>query len=277
MDNPIDKTMNQVIKANSTNTHFNEKGEHICPHCNRIIPKIKLECLGRKYEVQPVCSCESGKELQEIQKLTDAHPRHHFKQFSLESLGERFKDSTFDKFIVRDGSTKTLEVAKDYAEHFEEWGEESLLIWGTYGNGKSHLAGAIANYLNSKNKLVIFQSVPDLLEKIRRTFNKNNDSSESDILNYLSECHLLILDDIGAEKVTDWVQDVLFRIIDGRYRNKKPILYTSNLKPSLLSEKIGERIYDRINETNLIIENKANSFRKEKAKKRYEDYRLRSE
>ena len=92
-------------------------------------------------------------------------------------------------------------------------------------------------------------------------------------MNALIQCDLLILDDIGAEKVTDWVQDTLFRMVDGRYRREKPIFYTSNLKPKELVDKLGQRIYDRILETTYQIENKATSYRLEVAKQRYLDQR----
>jgi DNA replication protein DnaC len=84
----------------------------------------------------------------------------------------------------------------------------------------------------------------------------------------LLECDLLILDDIGAEKVTDWVEETIFNIIAGRYRKEFPIFYTSNLQPKELLDKLGKRSYDRMIETSVMVENKATSYRKFIAKER---------
>jgi DNA replication protein DnaC len=85
------------------------------------------------------------------------------------------------------------------------------------------------------------------------------------------------MDDIGAEKISDWVLETLFRIIDGRYRAKKPTLFTTNFspmellnrfmpkKPSAEDEIAAKRIHDRIIEISTIVENKASSYRMEVA------------
>jgi DNA replication protein DnaC len=265
--NGLQKTVTNLIQMNLASK------DHYCPHCKELVPKLELEILGQRKVVQPKCPCEVKAEEEKLQRLVDAGEKREVeKRFALSSLGDRFKDSTFHNFEMRLGSEKSFQMAYQYAQEFNEWGSDSLLIWGDYGNGKSHLAAAIANELNERGKIVIFQSVPELLERIRSTFNKNSRESENEILTALQMCHLLILDDIGAEKVTDWVQEALFRIIDKRYRKKKPILYTSNLKPSMLSDKLGGRIYDRITETSLTIENKASSYRRQKAAERFKKY-----
>ncbi|MRB85087.1 hypothetical protein GH851_31765, partial [Bacillus thuringiensis] len=83
---------------------------------------------------------------------------------------------------------------------------------------KTHLAAAIANELSKQGFIVVFQSVPELLQRIRSTFNSDNKENETQIMRALLECDLLILDDIGAEKTTEWVEEKLFNVIDGRYR-----------------------------------------------------------
>jgi DNA replication protein DnaC len=147
------------------------------------------------------------------------------------------------------------------------------LFWGEPGNGKSHLATAVANELTAKGKRVVFISMPDLLEKIKATFNRNSTESEAEIMRGLQMCDLLVIDDIGAEKVSDWVQEVIFRIVDGRYKKVKPILVTSNLEPKELAERIGKRAYDRLIEISQPIKNEATSYRREKAKARMERFK----
>lgn len=266
--------IDNVVQMNLT--RFPSDQEHVCKYCGRTVPKLELEFFGKKKVVQPVCRCEVRAFEEELKQFTEFQRRREVERlFSISSIGKRFEDSTFENFIVREGSEVAFKQARKYVLGFEEYGGLGLLLWGTFGNGKTRLAAAVANGLKQKGKTVVFQSVPELLERIRHTFNKNNTETEQQIMNALLKCDLLILDDIGAEKVTDWVSDVLFRIIDGRYRRNKPILYTSNLKPSELEEKLGRRIYDRILETTIPVQNKATSYREEQARERLE--KLRSE
>ncbi|WP_241494816.1 MULTISPECIES: ATP-binding protein [Brevibacillus] len=270
--NPVEQVINNVVQMNSM--RFPSEEDHVCKHCNRVVEKIEVEILGKRKLVQPVCKCEADAEAEDMKRFTEHQQRRDTeKLFSISSLGKRFEESSFETFIPREGAEMALKQAKKYAFAFDEYGPLSLLLWGTYGNGKSKLAAAVANCLKTNGKVVVFQSVPELLQRIRQTFNKNNDESEQQIMKALLTCDLLILDDIGAEKVTDWVSDALFRVIDGRYRKQLPTFYTSNLKLSELDEKLGSRIYDRILETTIPVQNKATSYRKEQAVERFEKLR----
>jgi DNA replication protein DnaC len=195
--------------------------------------------------------------------------RNRLEKYS--NMGKRLESASFENFIVREGSEVVFEEAKKYTEHFDSY-ETSLLIWGPFGNGKSYLSAAITNELRAKGKAVVFITLSDLLARIRSTFQSDKES-EQNVMYTLLQCDLLVLDDIGAEKPSDWVSDILFRIVDGRYRNEKPILYTSNLKPSELAERLGRRIYDRILESNVPIQVKASSYREQMARKRFEGLR----
>jgi DNA replication protein DnaC len=252
----------------------NQEGK-TCEHCGTFIPKMKVEIplLNIDNWVQPVCKCVNEIERERIRQAETHHQRMEIKKlFSISSLGEKFAESTLDTYNVREGSEQAFNATKKYIEEYPNWKQDCLLIWGTYGNGKSHLAAAVTNALEGKGYSVVFQSVPELLRRIKSTFNKDNKESEQQIMKALLECDLLVLDDIGAEKLSDWVQEVMFNIIDGRYRKGLPIFYTSNLKPLELSNQIGSRSYDRLVETSLTVENKATSFRREIAKGRLKKY-----
>jgi DNA replication protein DnaC len=257
-----------LIQANMTDSHSN------CPYCQREVPKKEIELFGKKRYVQPVCECVAKKLDEDTKKAADRSREHELKRlFSIHNLGERFNESNFTNFIAREGSEKCFKLAQKYVNEFEAWEGESLLFWGEPGNGKSHLATAVANELTAKGKRVVFISMPDLLEKIKATFNRNSTESEAEIMRGLQMCDLLVIDDIGAEKVSDWVQEVIFRIVDGRYKKVKPILVTSNLEPKELAERIGKRAYDRLIEISQPIKNEATSYRREKAKARMERFK----
>lgn len=252
-----------------TGTTSQSKGEN-CIHCGALIPPLEVEILGKCRWVQPVCQCVADKLREDIKRAENMQREREVRElFSISNIGDRYEHVSFENFQPREGAEKSFKIAQHYTNNFENFGLESILFWGVPGNGKSHLAAAIHNELIKQHRVVVFISMPDLLEKIKATFsNKQSKESESKILKALNLCDLLIIDDIGAEKTSDWVQEVIFRIVDSRYRRKKPILATSNLEPKLLSERIGARAYDRLVEMSQPIENKATSYRREIAKNR---------
>lgn len=264
------------MQQNRTTSHSSK----ICPHCQNEVPAIEVEILGRKRWVQPICKCEQDAKKAELNKFIRAKEENEVRElFSISNIGDKFLNASFDNFEIRQGAENAYKIAKHHAEHFDDYGFESIMLWGEPGNGKTHLAAAIHNRLIARNKVVVFISMPELLGKIKATFNRNNKETEQQILKALNICDLLIIDDLGAEKTSDWVQETVFTIIDNRYRRKKPILTTSNVSPNDyideygkpandLIDKIGKRAYDRILEMSQPIENKATSYRRKIAKQR---------
>jgi DNA replication protein DnaC len=264
----LDQVMTKIL---NTSACSDDTEGATCEHCGTFIPAFVFEVkqLNISRKVQPTCPCVVEREEAFLREANNYTKRKEIeKLFSISNLGERFKKSTFDTFIEREGSASVAAIAKKYVQEFETWKGESLMIWGDPGNGKTHLAAAVANELNAKGYIVVFQSVPELLQRIRSTFNNDNKENETQIMRALLECDLLIMDDIGAEKTTEWVEEKLFNIIDGRYRKEKPTFFTSNLQPKLLQEQVGRRSYDRMVEMSLAVENQASSYRREIAKQR---------
>ncbi len=240
-----------------------------CPHCKEVVPPLEIEVLGKNRWVQPICKCEADIQKAELETMKNAQREREVRElFAISDLGKRFEEANFENFDSRPGAENAEKISRYYANNFEEFGLESILLWGIPGNGKSHLAAAIHNQLHREGKVVVFVSMPDLLKKIKNTFGKGNTESEEKILKALNICDLLIIDDIGAEKTSEWVQEIIFLIIDNRYRRNKPVMATSNLEPKELAGQIGKRSYDRIVEISQSIENKASSYRREVAKNR---------
>ena len=272
MSESIGRVMTRMV---NTSACSEETEGYTCEHCNKYIAAITVEVpqLRIKNKILPTCECVVEREEAEIREAQNfAKKREIEKLFSISNLGERFSKSTFESFLDRNGSETAYKVAVKYVKTFKEWKGESLLLWGEPGNGKTHLAAAIVNELSKKGYIVVFQSVPELLQRIRSTFNSENKENETQIMRALLECDLLILDDIGAEKTTEWVEEKLFNIIDGRYRKELPTLYTSNLEPKELKHQVGKRSYDRMVETSLTVKNEAASYRREIAKQRLQRF-----
>jgi len=268
----IGRVMTRIV---NTSACSEETEGYTCEHCNKYIAAIIVEVpqLRIKNKILPTCECVVEREEAKIREAQNfAKKREIEKLFSISNLGERFSKSTFESFLDRNGSETAYKVAVNYVKTFKEWNGESLMFWGESGNGKTHLAAAIVNELSKKGYIVVFQSVPELLQRIRSTFNSENKENETQIMRALLECDLLILDDIGAEKTTEWVEEKLFNIIDGRYRKELPTLYTSNLEPKELKNQVGKRSYDRMVETSLTVKNEAASYRREIAKQRLQRF-----
>lgn len=232
---------------------------------------MEVTILGRKRTVQPRCHCEVERFEAEMRRNQEAQIKAEIERlFSISELGARFQDCTFDNFVVRKGTEIALQVSREFAENFQPDKPDGVLLWGEPGNGKTHLAAAVANHLMSKGFTVVFVTMPELLERIRNTFNRDEKESEADLMRALLLCDLLIIDDLGAERVNDWTQDVVMRIVDKRYRRLKPLFATSNYEPSELRLRLDDkgRVYDRLTDFMVPVENKAQSFRVERGMKR---------
>ena len=168
-----------------------------------------------------------------------------FKRYS--SLNGRAQRQKFNNFSL-EGSAREATEAFNAALLFAKDPQGWLVLCGPNGNGKSHLAAAIANYLmNEKAIPTLFLTVPDFLESLRETFRSNGDgvNEYGPRFRAAREAPVLILDDLGAEKRTGWAQEILFLILDYRYRMELPTVVITNLALESLPPRIGSRLADR--------------------------------
>lgn len=164
---------------------------------------------------------------------------------------------------------KIYEVAKQYAEDFTPQTNTGLIFFGRAGAGKTHLAMAIARHVIEQKQLgARVARTVELLADIRKTFSEHDGyraENETELIQKLAYVPLLVLDDLGAEKISDWVKEVFYRIIDQRWLEQKPIIVTTNLNLKELEEKIGDRIVSRIAGMCMPIEMQNEDFRIENA------------
>ena len=160
--------------------------------------------------------------------------------------------SIFPPRICRDLPKLTIEIHPKEIQHIID-SKEGFFLFGISGGGKTLYASALLLEVikySRMNKLgnpsSIFVQSLDLMEQIKSTF-QDNERSEN-ILKTHSEANLLILDDVGAEKVTDWVLQTLGYIINTRYEYLRPTIITSNFNLNELQECLDTRIVSRIYE-----------------------------
>lgn len=191
------------------------------------------------------CNCEEANkiwkqydEIIEKEKLKEFNLKQIDKLFKNNNLGKRQLDSTFKNYKITDKNKKTYENAKRYTNKLIN-GETNmgLFITGTYGVGKTYLASCIANETIKNNITVIFGTLIQLLDFIKDTY-KDYNTSDKEYLDLYSSIDLLIIDDLGKEKPTEWVLEKLFLIVNNRYNNYLPIVITTNYNRNQLRERL---------------------------------------
>lgn len=159
-----------------------------------------------------------------------------------------------------------MDKARAYVEHWEKAYQQNigLLLFGNVGTGKSFFAGCIANALLDQEVPVLMTNFPTILNRLTGMFSEDR----AEFIAALSEYDLLIIDDLGVERSTDYAMEQIFFIIDSRYRSRKPMIITTNLKLSELKnppDLAHARIYDRILERCAPILFDGKNFREENA------------
>jgi DNA replication protein DnaC len=124
---------------------------------------------------------------------------------------------------------------------------QNLLFYGTVGTGKSFLSGCIAKELLDQGYLVLYFSSQTLFDTLSKyTFNYQNKGNESDLLNDIFSCDLLIIDDLGTEMSSKFVSSQLFKCVNERHLRKKSTIISTNLSLEQLLNVYSERIFSRI-------------------------------
>ncbi|EAF3729360.1 ATP-binding protein [Listeria monocytogenes] len=214
-------------------------------------------------------------------KALDADRNHQLnKIFSNSMINKKLENASFENYHAEnEENAKALAVCRRFVETFNLNQPRSLLLTGSYGVGKSHLAASIMRdiseidivqkrdnerdvVLKTRKPTMIFINTPKLLTKIRSSFSKTSEFTEADLLNEIESVDLLVLDDFGSEikeANNDFAVQKIFEIVEGRVG--KHTVYTTNFNVDELFNFYGERNFSRIMEDGNLIQMSGENYR----------------
>lgn len=185
----------------------------------------------------------------------------------------RFENFYLDGFDKPEDIQKKVEWCKQFARQIVNGTcNDSLFLRGDVGRGKTHLSSAIANAVLAGGKTVIYKRAADLFDMIRRYKYEESTQRWHEVLDQLISCDLLVIDDLGAERTTDFVTEQLVLLLEERNYRNKPWIINSNLKLSQIQDSYNTRVSDRImDRATAILLERPNSYRKEQAEQRMKE------
>lgn len=270
---PIIRNAVRNQKVNPDDT-VDENGFLICGKCRT--PKQKnVEFCGEMRKVPVLCKCGEAEVQEEKNRKAKMEMEMEVDKLKKASLmDEKFRESTFASYQQNKHNARNFRLCKRYADGFDEMlaKNQGLLMYGDVGTGKSFAAACIGNQLLASCTSVVMTSFVVLLG-LGQGFNGEN---EDKYIWRLNRAKLLIIDDLGAERSTDYALEKVYKVIDSRCRTNLPMILTTNLTLAEMQSATDtryKRIYDRILEVCYPMEFSGTSWRERNAFNRFETMR----
>lgn len=245
--------MNQILKPSIDKNDFIE-----CEYCkNKLYRKIiEWELYGTKRTIAldyERCECNGAQaywneyDLKKLRMLEEEKKLELMQEFSRKvekiiknsKMSKRNLNYKFDNFETNNSNKKVFNNLKNYSEKLVNGIEKKgLILVGNNGVGKTHLACSIAKKLIENGIPVIYGTLINLLAELRNSYDTDNDISEMEIIKLYENVALLIIDDLGKEKPSEWGLEKLFTIINSRYENNLPVIITTNYNQNSLVERL---------------------------------------
>ena len=204
------------------------------------------------------CACSLKKEEElKLQMELYSRKREVERLRSLSLIDAKAQNVTFESCEQTDGNARALKIATRYVAKFDDLKAtgQGVMFYGDVGTGKSYIAAAIANELMAELHTVVMTSFPNSLD-------------------FASRAELLVIDDLGAERSTDFALEQMYKVIDDRYRSKRPIILTTNLSLDHMKKCTDirySRIFDRLFEMCYPVELTGLSWRKRSAVRQFDE------
>ena len=219
--------------------------------------------------------------------------RRATRQMTAARIPERYTHCTLDEYVPNfGGANRSLAAALVQARQFVKsypWdtGGNGLLLTGSIGVGKTHLAvGILQALIAERGARGVFFDYRDLLKQVQHSYNRGVEATEMDVLKPVFEAEVLVLDELGASKPTDWVWDTVAHILNTRYNDRRTTIITTNyanlppggvdgggggaghasgaraaVREESLGDRIGERMRSRLQEMCVVVEMTGADFR----------------
>jgi DNA replication protein DnaC len=244
-----------------------------CPHCGGEGMVLVINAAGQR--AARVCVC------QRVER--SGH------RVAAARIPKRYEHCILDSYAILPGYDPSLRMAHMTARRFVEaypveTDGKGLLITGSIGVGKTHLAvGILLALIENKGARALFYDYRDLLKQIQNSYNPQVASTELDVLRPVFEAEVLVLDELGAQKPTDWVWDTVALILNTRYNDKRTTIITTNyadqapgtgsgskaMREESLGDRIGERMRSRLAEMCVRVEMTGADFRQSAGRARF--------
>ena len=207
-------------------------------------PEVCQKCFGAGMEVvagKGARPCECRKQ------------NSHTNQLDKARIPKRYADCHFHSYrVLNPSQERAFKYASKLAMEYPAI-ERGLLFMGTVGVGKTHLAVSILKGLTERGFNCLFYESGSLLKEIQNSYNVYTQSSELKVLAPIFDAEVLVLDELGASKPTEWVRDTMANIINTRYNDKKLTIFTTNYlderraeKDETLEDRVGVRLRSRL-------------------------------
>lgn len=259
----LEKKAAESIKAQEGD-YYGEDGLLYCGKCNTR-KQTRVSVFGIEKTPFCLCKCEAEKRDREEEERKRIEFEKKVKEYR--RLG--FPESDMQKWTFEnaDGSNeKIINAARNYVANFSEFrgNGKGLLLFGTVGTGKTYIAACIANALIDKGYPVLMTNFARIANTVSGMFEGKQEYYDS-----LNRFPLLILDDLSAERKTEYMQEIVFNVIDSRYRAGLPLIVTTNLTSEELkhpSDISYQRTFSRLLEMCLPVKVEGKDKRLEKLK-----------
>ncbi len=223
--------------------------------------------LEKEFIVPVVCECERA--------VLEAEEKERQRRERIEEIKRRKATCIHDKALMNatfdkdDGSLPQIASAKRYVETWEERkrNNDGLLLWGDVGCGKTFYAACIANALIEEGVSVLMTNFAKILNSLSGMYGDDKNAFISSMMSY----SLLIIDDLGIERNTEYALEQVYNIVDERYKSNLPLIVTTNLSLNTLKnppDTAHQRIYDRVLSMCVLVRFTGGSHRKTDANRR---------
>jgi len=224
--------------------NLGRKMKRTCPDCGEEFEATNLGPATARYCRK--CGEERERQQEERERIDGEQlEESRYRELTARArIPPKWKEVTFDNSNP-ELNPRAFKLARSYAEKFNAQSPSLVFYSPGPGTGKTHLAVCIANYvLHEKRLPVLFKKARDLMLDIRRTFSDRSDMTEADILDRVLSVQLLVLDDVGVDPTSQWLQATYWTVFDRRLEWQLPVVVTTNkpLEAPQGEEYLGDRI-----------------------------------